>query len=46
MNLIEVIAISFLKETKERKVADKVTLILPGRLAREVDLKKIARSWN
>ena len=45
-NLIEVIAISFLKETKERKVADKVTLILPGRLAGELDLKKIERSWN
>ena len=45
-NLIEVIAISFLKETKERKVADKVTLILPGRLVGELDLKKIERSWN
>ena len=45
-NLIEVIVISFLKETKELKVADKVTLILPDRLAGELDLKKIERSWN
>ena len=45
-NLIDVIAISFLKETKEQKVADKVTLVLPVRLAGELDLKKIERSWN
>lgn len=45
-NLIEVIAISFLKETKERKVADKVTLVLPSRLAGELDLKKMKRSWS
>ena len=45
-NLIEVIAISLLKQTKERKVADKITLVLPSRLAGELDLKNIKRSWT
>lgn len=44
--LIEVIAISFLNKTKERKVADKVTLVLPDGLAGELDLKNIERSWT
>ena len=45
-NLIEVIATSFLCHTKERKVADKVTLVLPSRLAGELDLKSMKRSWT
>ena len=45
-NLVEVIATSFLCHTKERKVADKVTLVLPDRLAGEVDLTSMKRSWT
>ncbi len=43
--LIEVIVTSFLCHTKERKVADRVTLVLPSRLAGKLDLKGIKRSW-
>ncbi len=45
-NLIEVIATSFLCHTKERKVADRVTLVLPSRLAGKLDLKSMKRSWT
>ncbi len=45
-NLIEIIITSFLYHTKEQKVADKVTLVLPSRLARKIDLKNIRRSWS
>ena len=45
-NLIEVIATSFLCDTKQRKVTDKVTLVLPCRLAGKLDLKSIKRSWT
>lgn len=44
-NLIEVIVTSFLCHTKERKVAAKVTLVLPSRLAGELDLNGVKRSW-
>ena len=45
-NLIEIIVTSFLCCTKERKVADRVTLVLPRRLARSIDLNSIKRSWT
>ena len=45
-NLIEVIATSLLIHTKNRKVADKVTLVLPKRLVGEVDLNSFKRSWT
>ena len=45
-NLIEIIVTSFLCYTKERKVADRVTLVLPRRLARSIDLNSIKRSWT
>ena len=45
-NLVEVILTSFLCHTKERKVAAKVTVVLPGRLAGELDLDGIKRSWS
>lgn len=44
--LSEIIVLSFLYHTKENKVADSVTLVLPTHLARRVDLKAIRRSWN
>ena len=43
-NLIEIIVTSFLVYTKERKVADRVTLVLPRRLVRSLDLNSIKRS--
>ena len=45
-NLIEVMVTSFLCSTKERKVADRVTLVLPPRVARSLDLNSIKRSWT
>ena len=45
-NLIEIIVTSFLYFTKEQKIADKVTLVLPDRLKREVDLITVKRSWT
>ena len=45
-NLIEITATSFLYFTKQKKIADKVTLILPLRLKGEVDLVTIKRSWT
>ena len=44
--LIEIAATSFLCYTKERKVADRVTLVLPRRLAGILDLNNIKRSWT
>ena len=44
-HLIEIVITSFLCHTKERKVADGVTLMLPRRLAGHVDLKSIERRW-
>ncbi len=44
--LIEIILISFVYHTKMGKIADKVTLLLPPHLLREVDLKTIKRSWT
>ena len=45
-NLVETIVTSYLYCTKERKVADKVTLVLPRRLATSLDLNSIKRSWT
>ena len=45
-HLIEIVITSFLCHTKERKVADVVTLVLPRRLAGHVDLKSIERRWT
>ena len=45
-NLIEIMVTSFLCSTKERKVADRVTLVLPPRVARSLDLNSIKRSWT
>lgn len=44
--LVEIIVTSFLYHTKEQKVADKITLVLPSRFARRLDLKHIQRSWS
>ena len=45
-NLIEIMITSFLCHTKERKVADSVTLVLPRRLVGSLDLNSIKRSWT
>ena len=45
-NLVEIIVTSFLCHTKQKKVADGVTLVLPRRLAGHVDLDSIKRSWT
>lgn len=45
-NLIEVILMAFLYYTKVKKITDKVTLVLPSRLKREIDLIAIKRSWT
>ncbi len=45
-NLIEILLTSFLYHTKERKVADRVTLVLPHHLAKNIDLKTIKRGWT
>ena len=45
-NLIEVILLSFVEFTKKRKIADKVTLVLPKRLKGEIDLITIKRGWK
>ena len=45
-NLVEIVVTSFLCHTKERKVADRVTLVLPHRLARSLDLNSIKRNWT
>ena len=44
--LIEIIMTSFLYQTKERKVADKVTLVLPHQMGAQIDLRDIKRSWT
>ena len=44
--LIGIMLTSFLCCTKERKVADRVTLVLPRRLARSLDLNSIKRNWT
>ena len=44
--LVEIMLTSFLCHTKERKVAERVTLVLPRRLAGKVDLNRIKRSWE
>ena len=46
VHLIGVLATSFLCHTKEKKVADRVTLVLPRRLAGHLDFKSITRSWT
>ena len=43
-NLIEILVTSFLYHTKERKVADKVTLVLLAGFASRLDLKSIKRN--
>ncbi|MCY3818019.1 MAG: DUF6430 domain-containing protein [Gammaproteobacteria bacterium] len=45
-NLIEIMVTSFLCSTKERKVADRVTLVLRPGVARSVDLNSIKGSWT
>lgn len=45
-NLIEIMVTSFLCSTKEGKVADRVTLVLPRRVVRSLDLNSIKRSWT
>jgi len=45
-NLIQIIVTSFLYCTKQQKIADEVTLVLPSRLKGEIDLKTIKRSWT
>ena len=44
--LIDLIAMSFLYYTKEEKIADKVTLVLPSKLKGEIDLVATRRSWT
>ena len=43
-NLIEIMVTSFLCHTKARKVADRVTLVLPHCLKRKLDLNSIKRN--
>ena len=45
-NVIEIMITSFLCHTKERKVADRVSLVLPRRFAGNLDLNSIKRSWT
>lgn len=45
-NLISILLTSFLYHTKERKIADRVTLVLPRRLKKSIDLKTIKRGWT
>lgn len=44
--LIQVIVTSFLCHTKERKIADRVSLVLPHHLVGKVDLNSVKRSWT
>ena len=44
-NLLQIILLSFLEHTKVRKIADRVTLVLPERLKGEIDLITIKRGW-
>ena len=44
--LIEILMTSFLYQTKKRKVADKVTLVLPDQMGAKIDLRDIKRSWT
>ena len=46
VNLLEITMISFLYHTKEQRVTDRVTLVLPRRLAGKLDLTSIKRSWT
>lgn len=45
-NLIDIIMTSLLYCTKEQKIADNVTLVLPDILKEEIDLVAIKRSWT
>lgn len=45
-HLVEIVVTSFLYHTKEKKVASRVTLVLPRRLAGHVDLKDIKKRWT
>lgn len=45
-HLVEIMLTSFLCHTKEAKVANCVTLVLPRHLAGHVDLKDIKRRWT
>ena len=45
-HLIQIIVTSFLYCTKQQKIADKVTLVLPSRLKGKIDLETIKRSWT
>ena len=44
--LIDIVITSFLCCTKERRVADRVTLVLPDRLKYNLDLDEIQRHWS
>ena len=45
-HLLDFLVMSFFYHNKERTVADRVTLVLPSRLARDLDLKSIKRRWT
>ena len=45
-NLVEIILTSFLVHTKQKKIADRVTLVLPEGLRSAIDLTSIRRSWK
>lgn len=45
-HLVEILVTSFLYHTKEKKVASRVTLVLPRRLAGDIDLKETKRRWT
>ena len=44
--LLQVIMTSFLCHTKENKIGDDVTVVLPRHLASQLDLSGIKRSWS
>lgn len=44
--LVEILITSFLYHTKQTKVADAVTLVLPSRFAGQIDLKSIEGKWT
>ena len=44
-HLVEILLISFFSHTKEKKIASRITLVLPHRLNGHVDLKEIKRRW-
>ncbi len=45
-NLLKIVMISFLYHTRERAIANKMTLVLPHSLEGKLDLKSIKNSWT